>query len=134
MGLGDRTADRQTQAGRVFPSGKERVEHALRARRVKSGSGVAHGDLHLSSAGPARHCLLIPDLLAYWLTGVAGAERTNASTTQLYDARRGEWARELIERAGIPWSLFPPLRSPGDVIGPVQPGVGEHARQLGGCR
>jgi rhamnulokinase len=80
----------------------------------------------------ARTLLLIPDLLAYWLTGVAGAERTNASTTQLYDARRGEWARELIERAGIPWSLFPPLRSPGDVIGPVQPGVGEHAGQLGG--
>ena len=80
----------------------------------------------------ARTLLLIPDLLAYWLTGVAGAERTNASTTQLYDARRGEWARELIERAGIPWSLLPPLRSPGDVIGPVQPGVGEHAGQLGG--
>jgi rhamnulokinase len=40
----------------------------------------------------ARTLLLIPDLLAYWLTGVAGAERTNASTTQLYDARRAEWA------------------------------------------
>jgi rhamnulokinase len=79
----------------------------------------------------ARTLLLIPDLLAYWLTGVAGAERTNASTTQLYDARRGEWARELIERAGIPWSLFPPLRSPGDVIGPVQPGASEDAGQLG---
>ena len=75
----------------------------------------------------ARTLLLIPDLLAYWLTGQAGAERTNASTTQLYDARRGEWARDLIERAGIPGSLFPPLRSPGDVIGPVQPGVSESA-------
>jgi rhamnulokinase len=83
----------------------------------------------------ARTLLLIPDLLAYWLTGVAGAERTNASTTQLYDARRGEWARELIERAGIPASLFPPLRSPGDVIGPVQAGVsqpGAQARALPG--
>ncbi len=75
----------------------------------------------------ARTLLLIPDLLAYWLTGQAGAERTNASTTQLYDARRGEWAQDLIERAGIPGSLFPPLRSPGDVIGPVQPGVSESA-------
>jgi rhamnulokinase len=75
----------------------------------------------------ARTLLLIPDLMAYWLTGVAGAERTNASTTQLYDARRGEWARELIGRAGIPAALFPPLRSPGDVIGPVQPAVRETA-------
>jgi sugar (pentulose or hexulose) kinase len=73
----------------------------------------------------ARTLLLIPDLLAYWLTGVTGAERTNASTTQLYDARRGEWAWDLIERAGIPASLFPPLRSPGDVIGPVQAGVSQ---------
>jgi sugar (pentulose or hexulose) kinase len=75
----------------------------------------------------ARTMLLIPDLLAYWLTGEIGAERTNASTTQLYDARRGEWARELIGRAGIPASLFPPLRSPGDVIGPVTPGVSKDA-------
>ena len=30
--------------------------------------------------------LLIPDLLAYWLTGEVGAEVTNASTTQLLDA------------------------------------------------
>jgi rhamnulokinase len=80
----------------------------------------------------ARTLLMIPDLLAYWLTGEAGAERTNASTTQLYDARRGEWARELIERAGIPASLFPPLRSPGEVIGPVRPGVSANAGQLSG--
>ena len=31
----------------------------------------------------AARLLLIPDLLAYWLTGEAGAEVTNASTTQL---------------------------------------------------
>jgi sugar (pentulose or hexulose) kinase len=75
----------------------------------------------------ARTLLMIPDLLAYWLTGQIGAERTNASTTQLYDARRGEWAGELIDRAGLPASLFPPLRSPGEVIGPVQAGLGELA-------
>jgi sugar (pentulose or hexulose) kinase len=80
----------------------------------------------------ARTLLMIPDLLAYWLTGEAGAERTNASTTQLYDARRGVWAADLIERAGIPASLFPPLRSPGDVIGPVRPGVSGSAGQLSG--
>ena len=79
----------------------------------------------------ARTLLLIPDLLVYWLTGEAGAERTNASTTQLYDARRGEWAWGVIERAGLPASLFPPLRSPGDVIGPIRAGVSEDAGQLG---
>ena len=44
----------------------------------------------------ARTLLLIPDLLAYWLTGEIGAEVTNASTTQLYDTRARDWAWDLI--------------------------------------
>jgi len=67
----------------------------------------------------ARTLLLIPDLLAYWLTGQAGAEVTNASTTGLLDVSARTWAAGLMERAGIPPGLFPPLRQPGDVIGPV---------------
>jgi rhamnulokinase len=67
----------------------------------------------------ARTLLLIPDLLAYWLTGSAGAEVTNASTTALLDVTYRAWARPLMERAGIDPGLFPPLRQPGDVIGPV---------------
>jgi rhamnulokinase len=69
--------------------------------------------------GHARTMLLIPDLLAYWLTGEAGAEITNASTTSLLDVRAQAWAIGLIERAGLPPRIFPPLRRPGDVIGPV---------------
>ena len=71
----------------------------------------------------ARTLLLIPDLLAYWLTGEIGAEVTNASTTQLYDTRAGDWAWDLIERAGLPAGLFPPLRQPGSVIGTLRPEV-----------
>jgi sugar (pentulose or hexulose) kinase len=77
----------------------------------------------------ARTLLMIPDLLSYWLTGEAGAERTNASTTQLYDARRAEWAGDLIERAGLPAALFPPLRDPGTEIGPIHAGLGELSGQ-----
>ncbi|KAA1427737.1 rhamnulokinase [Nocardioides antri] len=72
--------------------------------------------------------LLLPDLLGFWLTGAAGAERTNASTTQLYDVRTGEWAVDLCRRLGIPWSILPPLRDPGSVVGPLLPDV---ARDLG---
>ncbi len=67
----------------------------------------------------ARTLLLIPDLLAYWLTGSAGAEVTNASTTALLDVATRSWATGIMQRAGIPPQLFPPLRQPGDVIGPV---------------
>src|ERR1700722_17482428 len=71
----------------------------------------------------ARTLLLIPDLLAYWLTGEIGAEVTNASTTQLYDTRAGDWAWDLIGGAGLPAGLFPALRQPGSVIGTLRPGV-----------
>ena len=70
----------------------------------------------------ARTLLLIPDLLAYWLTGAIGAEVTNASTTALLDVSSRTWATGLMERAGIPAALFPALRQPGDVIGPVERG------------
>lgn len=71
----------------------------------------------------AATLLLVPDLLGYWLTGQRAAERTNASTTQLYDVRTGEWAWPVIDRVGIPRRIFPDLRDPGTVIGQVQPDV-----------
>ncbi len=69
----------------------------------------------------AQTILLIPDLLAYWLTGQIGAELTNASTTQLLDARTRAWADGVIRAAGLPGRLFPPLRRPGSIIGALRP-------------
>jgi rhamnulokinase len=69
--------------------------------------------------------LLVPDLLAFWLTGEVGAEATNASTTQLYDVRRRSWATGLAERVDVPAGILPPLREPGDVVGRLLPGVAE---------
>jgi rhamnulokinase len=71
----------------------------------------------------ARTLLMIPDLLAFWLTGQAGAELTNASTTQLYDVRAQTWATAVMTRVGIPPGIFPPLRRPGDTIGELLPGI-----------
>ena len=57
--------------------------------------------------GAARAAIaLVPDLLAYWLSGELANERTNASTTGLLDARTGEWAHGLIERLGLPARPF----------------------------
>ena len=69
----------------------------------------------------ATSLLMIPDLLGYWLTGEIGVERTNASTTQLFDVRSREWSDELISRVGLPRRVFPQLREPGDVIGNALP-------------
>ncbi|TDD23919.1 rhamnulokinase [Kribbella turkmenica] len=73
----------------------------------------------------ARTLLMIPDLLGYWLTGEIGAERTNASTTQLYDVRAGDWSPVLAERVGVRLELLPRLREPGDVVGTLLPAVAE---------
>lgn len=71
----------------------------------------------------AATMLLVPDLLGFWLTGNVGAERTNASTTQLYGARSHEWSTGLLEQLGLPSSILPHLRSPGDVVGTLLPEV-----------
>ncbi|MFE3263108.1 rhamnulokinase family protein [Streptomyces sp. NPDC059215] len=79
----------------------------------------------------AERLLLIPDLLVYWLTGEAGTELTNASTTQLIDPRTRTWAYGLAERLGIDLGLFAPLRRPGDPAGLLTPRVLEETGLTG---
>lgn len=71
----------------------------------------------------ARRLLMIPDLLAYWLTGEQGAEITNASTTQLVDVRARAWSAELMRRTGVDPLLFPEIRESGTRIGDTDTGV-----------
>jgi rhamnulokinase len=71
----------------------------------------------------ARRLLLIPDLLAHWLTGAVGAEVTNASTTGLLDASSRQWSEELIDRLHLPRELFPALTTPGDRLGELRDDV-----------
>ncbi|WP_194396655.1 rhamnulokinase [Microbacterium atlanticum] len=76
----------------------------------------------------AEAALLIPDLVAFLLTGARVAERTNASTTGLVDVRTGAWDLELAARLGIPASVLPPLVEPGAVIGTLH---GEARQRIG---
>lgn len=81
---------------------------------------AADGD-RLNDADTA---LLIPDLLAHWLTGARVTESTNASTTGLLTVD-GEWNDALIRRLGFNRSLFAPLVQPGEKIGTLLPQVVE---------
>ncbi len=71
----------------------------------------------------AAHVVLLPDLLCYWLTGTLGTEVTNASTTGLLDAATGTWSPVVAEVLGLDPSLFPALRQPGSLLGPVTPEI-----------
>jgi rhamnulokinase len=88
----------------------------------------ARGTAQLAAA---RSLLLVPDLLAHWLTGAVGAEVTNASTTGLLDATTREWAHPLIDGLGLPRELFPPLRQPGDRLGDLRDDVLAETRLAG---
>ncbi|MCS5485560.1 rhamnulokinase [Curtobacterium flaccumfaciens pv. beticola] len=73
----------------------------------------------------AERALLIPDLLGYWLTGVEGAERTNASTTGLLNASTQGWDPALRAAAGLPSGLLPTLRPAGERLGTLLPAIAD---------
>ena len=81
----------------------------------------------LDDAGPRRpeRLLLVPDLLAYWLTGRQVAEYTNASTTGLVDARSRQWDDALIAELALPRGIFPELVQPGAAVGSLRAEVVE---------
>lgn len=79
-------------------------------------------DTRVSEADVA---LLIPDLIAYLLTGNAVAERTNASTTGLLGVASGEWDDELAARLSIPSRILPSLVDPGETIGVLRAELAE---------
>lgn len=82
----------------------------------------------------ADRFLMIPDLVAYWLTGRSVAEVTNASTTALLDPRTGGWNEALIEQVGLPRRIFPELVRPGDDLGPLTPAMAAELAAPDGVR
>ncbi|HEY1830286.1 MAG TPA: rhamnulokinase family protein [Acidimicrobiales bacterium] len=79
----------------------------------------------------AAHVVLIPDLIAFGLTGQLSTEMTNASTTGLLDARTHQWSNVLLDRLAISRHLMATLQSPGEVRGSTPHGtpvitVGSH--------
>ncbi len=71
----------------------------------------------------AERLLTIPDLFHYWLTGNAVCEFTNATTTQMVDARTRNWAAGMLSRLDLPAHLLAPIVEPGTTIGTVLPSV-----------
>lgn len=61
--------------------------------------------------------VMIPDLINYYLTGKIYAEKTIASTTQLFDPRSKTWNYELIKHLGYSQNIFPTVIDNCKVIG-----------------
>jgi rhamnulokinase len=76
--------------------------------------------------------LTMPDLFNYWLTGQRVCEFSNATTTQCFDPRRCDWARDMLEQLGIPTGIFPPVVQPGTSLGRLAPDLAEELGALPG--
>lgn len=64
--------------------------------------------------------LMIADFINFRLTGRIACERTNASTTQLYNPVTRSWSEVLAKEIGIPLTAFPLIVDPGTVLGNLQ--------------
>ena len=71
----------------------------------------------------AERMLNIPDLLNYFLTGRMANEYTILSTGALLDAKKRDYAWELLDRLGIPRRLFGDVTAPGTDLGTLLPQV-----------
>jgi rhamnulokinase len=71
--------------------------------------------------GAADVFLNIPDLLNHWLCGRKASEWTIASTTQCLDARRRDWAEDVLAKFNIPSGLFQTIIPPGTILDELSP-------------
>ncbi|KEO76076.1 rhamnulokinase [Paenibacillus polymyxa] len=71
----------------------------------------------------AKHFLMIPDLLRYFLTGEMYNEFSNATSTQLYNPMQQKWDDELLSGINIPHSWFGEVLEPGNVAGTIRSSV-----------
>ncbi len=67
-----------------------------------------------------HHILFIPDWFHFKLTGKKAIEITNASTTQILDAKNKKWSQTLLDATGVKIEQLPPLREAGTPFGEVK--------------
>lgn len=75
----------------------------------------------------AKRLLLMPGIFNYFLTGNPVAEFTHATTTQMYDPRKGGWSQDVIEALCLPGEILPEVVPSGSVVGPLRARLADDA-------
>ncbi|MDO4739272.1 MAG: rhamnulokinase family protein [Eubacteriales bacterium] len=70
-----------------------------------------------STLDNAHRMLMMPDLLAYFMTGEIATEYTIASTSQMTSPITRDWDRELLHKLGLPSHFLTPIEQPGAMRG-----------------
>jgi rhamnulokinase len=77
----------------------------------------------------AKTFLMMPDLFHFWLSGEKVNEFTEATTTQFYDPRKGDWAKSMLRKLGIPTRILNcPIVPAGTVLGELRQHVADEVR------
>ena len=84
-----------------------------------------HNDKSLDRA---KTLLFMPDLFNFFLTGVKKTEYTVASTAQMFDSEKHEWAYDMLKKLDIPTDILTDVIYPGETVGTLLP---ELAEELG---
>jgi rhamnulokinase len=71
----------------------------------------------------AERLLFMPDLVHYFLTGVAVNEKSIASTSQLLDPHTQAWECDVINAMNLPGKIFGKLVDAGTVLGELLPEI-----------
>lgn len=78
---------------------------------------------HPEQLEQAESFLMIPDYLAFLLTGIKVNEYTNATTTCLLNARTQQWDNVILDAFDIPQEMFCEVVMPGTDLGVVKPEI-----------
>ena len=81
---------------------------------------MAHAAEFPSEWERAAKWLTLPEYFLFRLSGVAMAEYTEASTTQLLDVHKRSWSQELTRALNLNLEKFPPIAPPGTSLGKVR--------------
>ena len=68
----------------------------------------------------AKYFLMMPDYLAFKLTGVIRNEYTEASTTNLINAEKKTWDGDILDRLGINKEIFSEVSTPCTEVGDLK--------------
>lgn len=73
----------------------------------------------------AERFLMIPDFFHWCLCGSRVVEFTNATTSQMLNARTRTWASDLLRKFDIPVSMFPDVVPPGTELGTLRKDIAD---------
>ncbi|MDR3110836.1 MAG: rhamnulokinase [Planctomycetaceae bacterium] len=73
----------------------------------------------------AETFLMMPDFFHWLLSGVKSNEMTDATTTQMFDPQKNDWAFRMLKKFSLPTTMLQKCSSPGTILGTLRESVAQ---------